>query len=150
MHARKTGALIRAAGVAGAIMAGASMTLIEAIDRYAAALGLAFQIVDDMLDVEGAADRARQDGGKGRGRRQAHLPGALRTRRVAPPGARAPNAPNTRSPAPDVSDRLVFSLSTGSARAGTEIRERLACRKHASTSSSSIAVWRHRASAPAR
>jgi geranylgeranyl pyrophosphate synthase len=53
MHARKTGALIRAAAVSGAIMAGAADDLIEAIDRYAADVGLAFQIVDDILDIEG-------------------------------------------------------------------------------------------------
>ncbi len=53
MHARKTGALIRASAVAGAIMAGAAEDVVQAIDRYAADLGLAFQIVDDILDVEG-------------------------------------------------------------------------------------------------
>jgi geranylgeranyl pyrophosphate synthase len=53
MHARKTGALIRAATVAGAIMAGAPARSVDAVDRYAAQLGLAFQIVDDVLDVEG-------------------------------------------------------------------------------------------------
>jgi geranylgeranyl pyrophosphate synthase len=53
MHARKTGALIRASAVSGAIMAGAAEDLVEAIDRYAAEIGLAFQIVDDILDVEG-------------------------------------------------------------------------------------------------
>jgi geranylgeranyl pyrophosphate synthase len=53
MHARKTGALIRASAVSGAIMAGAADDLIEAIDRYAADIGLAFQIVDDILDIEG-------------------------------------------------------------------------------------------------
>ncbi len=53
MHARKTGALIRAATVSGAIMAGAAAARVDAIDRYAASLGLAFQIVDDVLDVEG-------------------------------------------------------------------------------------------------
>jgi geranylgeranyl diphosphate synthase type II len=53
MHARKTGALIRAAAVTGAIMAGADRGLIEAVDRYASDIGLAFQIVDDILDVEG-------------------------------------------------------------------------------------------------
>jgi geranylgeranyl diphosphate synthase type II len=53
MHARKTGALIRASAVSGAIMAGASDELVAAIDQYAADLGLAFQIVDDILDVEG-------------------------------------------------------------------------------------------------
>lgn len=55
MHAKKTGALIRAAAVAGAIMGGGDEPAIEAIDRAAAELGLAFQIVDDILDVEGEA-----------------------------------------------------------------------------------------------
>jgi len=53
MHSRKTGALIRASAVSGAIMAGAADDLVEAIDRYAADIGLAFQIVDDILDIEG-------------------------------------------------------------------------------------------------
>ena len=53
MHTRKTGALIRAAAVSGAIMAGAADHLTAAIDQYASDLGLAFQIVDDILDVEG-------------------------------------------------------------------------------------------------
>ena len=64
MHARKTGALIRAASAAGAIMAGASAPLVDAIDRYARSLGLAFQIVDDILDVEGAADQIGKTAGK--------------------------------------------------------------------------------------
>jgi geranylgeranyl pyrophosphate synthase len=55
MHARKTGALIRAAAVSGAIMAGAPPACVDAIGRYASWLGLAFQIVDDVLDVEGEA-----------------------------------------------------------------------------------------------
>ena len=55
MHARKTGALIRAAATAGAVMGGGSDTQIEAIDRAASEFGLAFQIVDDILDVEGAS-----------------------------------------------------------------------------------------------
>jgi geranylgeranyl pyrophosphate synthase len=53
MHARKTGALIRASAVSGAIMAGATEHLVNAVDAYAAEVGLAFQIVDDILDVEG-------------------------------------------------------------------------------------------------
>lgn len=55
MHAKKTGALIRAAALAGAIMGGGSDEAVAAIDRCATALGLAFQIVDDILDVEGAS-----------------------------------------------------------------------------------------------
>jgi geranylgeranyl diphosphate synthase type II len=53
MHARKTGALIRAAAVAGAIMGGGSDDQIRAVGEYGRHLGLAFQIVDDILDVEG-------------------------------------------------------------------------------------------------
>ena len=51
MHRHKTGALIRASVVLGAITAGADADLIERLDGYAAAVGLSFQIVDDILDV---------------------------------------------------------------------------------------------------
>ena len=64
MHQRKTGALITAAAVSGAIMAGGDEAIIDAIDRYAGHLGLAFQIVDDILDVEGAADELGKTAGK--------------------------------------------------------------------------------------
>jgi geranylgeranyl diphosphate synthase type II len=64
MHARKTGALIRAAGLAGASMAGAGDRLLGAIDDYAAQIGLAFQIVDDILDVEGASADLGKTAGK--------------------------------------------------------------------------------------
>jgi geranylgeranyl pyrophosphate synthase len=64
MHARKTGALIRAAAVAGALMAGAPPARVDAVDRYAAWLGLAFQIVDDILDVEGEGQALGKTAGK--------------------------------------------------------------------------------------
>ncbi len=54
MHARKTGALIRAAAVSGAMITGVDDSVIAAVDSYAQELGLAFQIVDDVLDVEGS------------------------------------------------------------------------------------------------
>ena len=64
MHARKTGALIRASATAGAVMGGGSDAQIDAIDRAAAELGLAFQIVDDVLDVEGASADLGKTAGK--------------------------------------------------------------------------------------
>ena len=64
IHERKTGALIRAAATAGAIMAGAGPDLVRAVDAFAADLGLAFQIVDDVLDVEGAASDLGKTAGK--------------------------------------------------------------------------------------
>lgn len=64
MHARKTGALIRASVLAGAIMAGADEHAIAALDRYAREIGLAFQIVDDVLDVAGASADLGKTAGK--------------------------------------------------------------------------------------
>ncbi len=63
-HERKTGALIGAAAVAGAILAGGHDTAVAAVDRYATHLGLAFQIVDDILDVEGTAGDLGKTTGK--------------------------------------------------------------------------------------
>ncbi len=56
IQSRKTGALISAACQLGVIAAGGSMAQQEAAAAYAAALGLAFQIQDDILDVIGDAE----------------------------------------------------------------------------------------------
>ena len=64
MHARKTGALIRASAAAGAIMAGGDGPTIVAVEGYGSHLGVAFQIVDDILDVEGEAARLGKTAGK--------------------------------------------------------------------------------------
>ncbi|MEO8778741.1 MAG: farnesyl diphosphate synthase [Rhodanobacter sp.] len=53
MHACKTGALIRASVQLGALAAGAPESTLATLDHYASAVGLAFQIRDDILDVEG-------------------------------------------------------------------------------------------------
>lgn len=55
IQTRKTGALINAACVTGAMAGGANQEQIEAAAKFAGALGLAFQIRDDMLDVIGNA-----------------------------------------------------------------------------------------------
>jgi len=64
MHARKTGALIRAAAVAGGVMGGGDDRVIAGIDLAATELGLAFQIIDDILDVEGAPGTLGKTTGK--------------------------------------------------------------------------------------
>ena len=64
MHLRKTGALIRAAATLGAILVGATDEDRQALDEYAGALGLAFQIVDDVLDVEGSEATLGKTAGK--------------------------------------------------------------------------------------
>jgi geranylgeranyl diphosphate synthase type II len=64
MHGRKTGALIRASAAAGAIMGGGADSMIASIDAAAAEFGLAFQIVDDILDVEGVSAELGKTPGK--------------------------------------------------------------------------------------
>jgi len=64
MHLRKTGALIRASAVSGAIMGGADETVTQVITRWASEVGLAFQIVDDILDVEGDTRALGKTAGK--------------------------------------------------------------------------------------
>ncbi|QDL93587.1 polyprenyl synthetase family protein [Paroceanicella profunda] len=70
LQALKTGALIRAATRAGALLGGASVEDIEALDGYAEVLGRAFQIRDDILDVAGdpalAGKRLRKDAAAGK------------------------------------------------------------------------------------
>lgn len=63
IQSRKTGGLIRAACVLGAIAGGGSQEQIQAASSFAGALGLAFQIRDDMLDVIGT----QEEMGKGVG-----------------------------------------------------------------------------------
>ena len=53
MHAKKTGALLRAACVCGAMLGTDDPEIIAKVEAYACELGIAFQIVDDILDVEG-------------------------------------------------------------------------------------------------
>ena len=57
LHARQTGALFLASVRGGARLGGGSAKEIEALDAYARALGLAFQVVDDLLDVEGSTEQ---------------------------------------------------------------------------------------------
>ncbi|MDR3633623.1 MAG: polyprenyl synthetase family protein [Isosphaeraceae bacterium] len=53
IHRRKTGALLRGSLRMGGIIAGADETCLRALDSYGHAVGLAFQIIDDLLDVQG-------------------------------------------------------------------------------------------------
>jgi geranylgeranyl pyrophosphate synthase len=52
MHRMKTGALIRAALGLGALVAGASEAQRVALERFGELIGLAFQVIDDILDVQ--------------------------------------------------------------------------------------------------
>ena len=63
MHALKTGALIRASVAMGAIVAGATPDQQNALDDYADAIGLAFQVCDDILDATGDSDTLGKQAG---------------------------------------------------------------------------------------
>jgi geranylgeranyl diphosphate synthase type II len=82
-HRRKTGALFRSAVRLGVYAAqaertaGASRPALAAADAYAAAFGLAFQVTDDLLDVEGSADKAGKRVGKDAARGKLTYPGLL-------------------------------------------------------------------------
>ncbi|MEK6677835.1 MAG: polyprenyl synthetase family protein [Nitrospirota bacterium] len=63
IHIHKTGALIRASVCIGAIAGNASKDALSALTRYGEAIGLAFQIADDVLDIEGSKDEIGKDVG---------------------------------------------------------------------------------------
>jgi geranylgeranyl diphosphate synthase type II len=64
IHAAKTGMLLRAALKLGAMCAGGSKAQIAALDRFGFALGLAFQIQDDILDATQSAKKLGKTAGK--------------------------------------------------------------------------------------
>jgi geranylgeranyl diphosphate synthase type II len=64
MHDKKTGALIRASGAAGALMGGGPPAQVAAIEEASGEFGLAFQIVDDILDVSGVSIQLGKTAGK--------------------------------------------------------------------------------------
>jgi farnesyl diphosphate synthase len=84
LQAMKTGALLKFACRAGAILGQASATQRSALDRYGTAIGKAFQIADDLLDVEGDPALVGKQTGKDAEAGKATIVGLL-----GPDGARA-------------------------------------------------------------
>jgi geranylgeranyl pyrophosphate synthase len=64
MHTKKTGAMIRASAWSGAVMGGATPDAERAAADWGGRMGLAFQIIDDILDVEGTAEDLGKTAGK--------------------------------------------------------------------------------------
>ncbi|MEZ0471963.1 polyprenyl synthetase family protein [Luteimonas salinilitoris] len=77
LHAMKTGALLRASVRLGALAAGAGEAALAQLDRYAEALGLGFQIRDDLLDVEGDSATLGKTAGKDVAQAKATFPALL-------------------------------------------------------------------------
>ncbi|MCS7026737.1 MAG: polyprenyl synthetase family protein [Bryobacteraceae bacterium] len=64
IHRAKTGSLLRASVRMGAIYAGATVEELEAVTRYGEHIGLAFQIIDDVLDLEQPSEQLGKTAGK--------------------------------------------------------------------------------------
>ncbi len=64
IHTHKTGALLEACVVCGAILAGASTEQLQKLSRYAQNIGLAFQIIDDILDITATQEELGKTAGK--------------------------------------------------------------------------------------
>ncbi|MFO7838869.1 MAG: polyprenyl synthetase family protein [Desulfosalsimonadaceae bacterium] len=77
MHQFKTGALIGAAAVSGAILGGGSDAQIRALSEYAGHIGLAFQVADDILNVEGDPETMGKAAGTDKDRDKATYPGLM-------------------------------------------------------------------------
>ncbi len=77
IHTHKTGALIKASVVAGALLGGADQKQLAAIRRYGEAAGLAFQIADDILDIEGTTEEIGKDAGSDEARGKATYPAVM-------------------------------------------------------------------------
>ncbi len=64
IHLHKTGSLLKASVICGALIAGAEDKLVKALKTYATGIGLAFQIIDDILDVTSSSDVLGKTAGK--------------------------------------------------------------------------------------
>jgi geranylgeranyl diphosphate synthase, type II len=77
IHVRKTGALILAAVRSGALVGGGRAAQLRALTRYGEFFGLAFQVVDDILDVEGGLSVTGKVQGKDQARHKVTFPSVL-------------------------------------------------------------------------
>jgi geranylgeranyl diphosphate synthase type II len=86
IHRAKTGALLRASVRMGAIYAGADASELTALTRFGEHIGLAFQIVDDVLDVEQSSEQLGKTAGKDAAQKKITFPavyGIERSREMA-------------------------------------------------------------------
>lgn len=77
LHTHKTGALIRASVRVGGMAGGAGEEQLQALTQYAERVGLAFQIVDDILDIEGATAEMGKTAGSDLRRKKATYPAVM-------------------------------------------------------------------------
>ncbi len=77
IHINKTAALIKSSVRIGAILAGSTKDKLEALTRYGENLGIAFQIIDDILDIEGTTEELGKFAGSDKNKHKMTYPGAV-------------------------------------------------------------------------
>jgi geranylgeranyl diphosphate synthase type II len=77
IHSRKTAALIRACVRIGALLADADPGLLQRLSSYGNNVGLAFQVIDDILDEESTTEQLGKDAGSDRARGKATFPSVV-------------------------------------------------------------------------
>jgi len=77
IHTHKTGALIKASVKSGALLGGGKDKELDSLIRYGEAVGLAFQIADDILDIEGTTEEIGKDAGSDQARGKATYPAVM-------------------------------------------------------------------------
>ncbi len=77
IHTHKTGALLEASVVTGALLTGANEEVLQRLSRYAQNIGLAFQIIDDVLDITATAKQLGKTAGKDLQAQKATYPSLL-------------------------------------------------------------------------
>jgi geranylgeranyl diphosphate synthase type II len=77
IHTHKTGALIKASVKIGALLGGADERQLSSITRFGEVIGLAFQIADDILDIEGSTEELGKDAGSDQARGKATYPSVI-------------------------------------------------------------------------
>lgn len=107
LHGCKTGALIRASVQTGAVIGRADWEQYQALTGYADQTGLAFQIVDDLLDIEGSPEKLGKSTGADLTRKKSTYPGHLGLEETH---ARARNAVDKALEALDSFDRKADPL----------------------------------------
>ena len=98
MHRRKTGALLRGSLRLGAQIGGAGTRTLRAFDEYGTRVGLAFQIVDDLLNIRGSRGRMGKTAGSDRARGKATAPARLGPARAEREAARLLHEAATYAP----------------------------------------------------
>ncbi|MBI3669647.1 MAG: polyprenyl synthetase family protein [Acidobacteria bacterium] len=118
IHKSKTAALIRASLVAGALFGGASEADVERLRRFGQNIGWAFQVVDDILDVEESSAALGKTAGKDQAQRKATYPALY-------------GLEKSRQMAADLGTRAISELSPYGERAGRlrELAEFLVLRR---------------------